>query len=408
MGTDRKSKFTNIDDFLNKEIPENLAEKLKVAGRIEQILRPTRTSAVSGSSQEPGPRPGSATQEISDEIDSLINNVKEMEDLVEQLEDMADDQLKDMSIPPVNGRVAKAAKSLGSSDGTITKDVIDQANLIRDFEPILLTGIDPVTASLTGQGIIDPDSGSFLNCNEFTRSFARKFRFKESEDMGDAEMPLADMSQNIAAAHESSLGRMMLDIIQKMIWNILWVKLIVDHVIINPSRLLIANPLDNIVLFFKRDCGRFRRPSSECRKQKGPLNKLLNKLRTTLICKVPPIFYDRYDPMEHGVRCPQTEPNCPDQSQGRELDIKKDKSLKQMTDVMDELGFSDCVNSSMFSSGEKIKIVGPGLPPECYENKNIVLQAVLDNSLNPPKNAKKNSVGTASNSSTITGAAEII
>lgn len=408
MATDKKSKFTNIDNFLNKEIPEELADKLRVAGRIEQILRPTRASAISSSSEEPGPRPGSAEKQIDDEINDLINNVKEMEDLVEQLEDMSDDQLKDMSIPAATNRVAKAARSLGSPDGTITKGVVDQANLIKDFEPILLTGVDPVAASLTGQGILDPDSGNFLNCNEFTRSFAKRLRFKEGDDTANAEIPLSDMNQDIAAAHESSLGRIILDIIQKLIWNILWVKLIVDHAIVNPSRILVANPLDSVVLFFKRDCGRFRRPSSECRKQKGPLNKLLNKLRTILICKVPPRFYDRYDPMEHGVKCPATEPNCLDQSQGRELSVKKEKSLRQMTDVMEELGFSDCVNSSMLSGGEKINIKGPGLPPECYENKNIVLQAVLDNSLTPPKNARKDSVGSASNSSTITGAAEIL
>lgn len=405
MPTDKTSKYFNLDDFLNQEISEEIADKLRIAGRIEQILKPTRTSAVSTSSQEDRPDPD--VSRVNNEIDDLIDHVAEMEDLVEQLEDMVDDHLKDMNIPPANDRVANAAKSLGSTDGTITKDVLDQADLIHDLAPMLLTGTDPIEAPLTGAGIVDPQSGDFLNCNQITRQLAKQLKFIENPNLENAEIPLDDMNQDIASAHENSLKRMILDIIMKLIWNIIWVKLIVDHAIINPLRLTIANPLDSVILFFKRDCGRFRRPSSDCRKSKGPINKLLNKLRVILICKVPPRFYKRYDPMENNVKCPATEPDCPPQTQGEEIKVKKDKSLAQMEQVMEQLGFSDCVNSDMLASGESIVITGPGLPPECYENERIVHQAILDHSLNPPVGSRKDSVGAASNSNVISGAADI-
>lgn len=404
---DKISKFFNLDDFLNQQIPDEIAEKLRVAGRIEQILKPTSTSAVSTSAQDD--LPDSEVDEVNREIDDLIDHVASMEDLVEQLEDMVDDHLKDMAIPPANDTVADAANSLGGENGVIDKNVIDQANLLSDLEPMMLTGTDPIAAALTGAGVVDPDSGDFLNCNEMTRALAKKLRFLENPNIGNPEIPLNDLNQDIAEAHEQSLGRMILDIIMKLIWNIIWVKLIVDHAIINPLRLIIANPLDNIILFFKRKCGRFKRPSASCREKNGPINKLLNKLRIVLICKVPPKFYKRYDPMENGVRCPASEPVCPPQTESSaERDLGGKGSLKKMEQVMDELGFSDCVNSDMLSMGERIDIKGPGLPPECYKKKGVVLQAALDASLNPSEGARKDSVGAASNSSVITGATDII
>lgn len=380
---DKISKSFNLDDFLNQEIPAEVAEKLRVAGRIEQILKPTRTSAVSTSAQEE--IPNAEINEVEREIDELIDHVADMEDLVEQLEDMVDDHLKDMAIPPVTERVANAAKRMGSTDGVITKPVLDQALLIMQIAPLLLTGFEPVGMALTGEAIVDPTSGSFLNCNEFTRSLVAGLEFLKNNDISNAEIPLSDLNQQIQSAHEDSLARMMLEIILKLIWNIIWVKLIVDHAIINPLRLIVGNPLDNIILFFKKECGLFRRPSSECRKKNGPVNIALDNLRNTLICKIPPKFYKRFNPMEHGVNCKFDEPTCPPQqaSEGPINDGEK-KILKVMEQIADELNFSECVNSDvLLGLARCTDPSGPGLPPECYDKALIVLQAILDDALNP-------------------------
>lgn len=383
MPLDNISKFANLDDYLNQEIPAELADRLRVAGRIEQILKPTITSAVSTSAQEPTP-----PRDIDNEIDDLIDHVAAMEDLIEQLEDMADDQLKDMAIPPATPRVAAAAKSLGSPDGTVNKDVLDQAQLINQVAPMLLIGTDPIAATLTGEGILDKKSGVFLNCNEITRSIVRQLEFLQNSEIDNPEIALDDLNQQIQAAHEDSLGRIMIDIILKMLWNIIWVKLIVDHGIINPARVLVANPLDSLILFFKEECGRFRRPSNECRKSKGPINIALNKLRITLICKIPPIFYPRFNPMEHGVVCPKEEKKCPPLSEGRSMegdkDLKKEGSLQKMTEIADELFPELCVSSDMLLGLARCFAPdGPGLPPECYSNAVTVLEAILDDALTP-------------------------
>lgn len=389
---DKISKFFSLDDFLNQEIPQEIADKLKVAGRVEQILRPTRASAVSTSAQDD--LPDAEVSSVNKEIDELIDHVAAMEDLVEQLEDMSDDHLKDMAIPSPNNRVSAAAKRLGSPNGEITKDVLDQAQLINQVAPILLTGNDPIAITLTGQGILDPNSGSFLNCNEITRALVKQLRLLENSDINNAEVPIEDLNQDINSAHEDSLARIMLEIILKMIWNIIWVKLIVDHGIINPGRILVANPLDNIILFFKKDCGFFKRPSKECLQRKGPINKLLNKLRIILICKIPPKFYKRFDPMEHDVRCPKEETVCKDQTEGRSMesdkDLKEKGSLKKMGEIVDELFPDLCLSTDdLLGLARCTDPTGPGLPPECYNAANIILQAILDDALSASSSKTK-------------------
>lgn len=388
MTLDSFNKFTNLDDYLNQEIPPDLANRLKVAGRVEQILKDTKVSAVSVAGDQP--IPDAQLDEINKEIDELIDSINFMEDLVEQLEDMSDDQLKNMAIPPATPRVAAAAKSLGSPDGTINKDVLDQALLIDQVAPMLLTGTDPVAAALTGQGIVDPNSGTFLNCNEITRALVKELEFLQNSNINNPNISLSDLNQDISAAHEDSMARMMLEIILKLIWNILWVKMVVDHAIINPARVIVANPLDSIILFFSHDCGRFKKPSSECREQNGPINKLLNQLRNTLICKVPPKFYKRFNPMDHDVVCPKKEFKCPESSDaGRSMENDSDTnakgSLNKMTEIVNELFPDACVDSDMLLGLARCSDPsGPGLPPECYNSAIVILSAILDNSLNPP------------------------
>lgn len=376
-----------IDNYLDKEIPDYILEQLKVEGRIKQVLKPTRTSTVSISGAEEDRVP-TGEEAAQDKIDELIDHVAEMEDLVEQLEDMVDDHLKDMSIPPANDRVSDAAKRLNpDGDGNINKDTLDQADLINDMAPILLTGQDPIESALTGEGIVDPNSGDFLNCNELTKDFVKQLKFLKNPTSDSPDYSIEDQGQKHAKAHEDSVNRMMLDIIAQMWWNIIWSRFLVDHGIINPTRMLIADPFDRLVMFFKRACNTrpFKNKSTNCIRREGPLNRILNRVRQVLICFVPKKFYKRYQNQSDLV-CPSNEEVCASRNEGSSMG-EKEEELYKMKNAMEKLELLDCVDSNDFiGDAKKLDINGPGLPPECYKNSGIILQAILDDALSPSSN----------------------
>lgn len=404
MPTDDKTKY-NITDFINQEVPDEIIRQLEIADRIKHFLKPTSTSAVSQSSECPedfGGRLGPSADDVSDEdkrdrrtrgeefdadtvndeLDSIINDVAGLEDLTEQLEDLADEHLKDMKIPPRNDRISDAAKKMGSLDGTINKNVLDNALATMDYYPLMALGQDPVLAALVGDGHID---GSWVECNEITSELAKTLK-KRIRDDYEAEDSIPDASSEITDDHEKSMLNMILEILLMLWWNMLWPKTVVDMGIINPIRMSIANPVDSLIGFFKKK--RFRRKGRDWLVRNGPINNALNRLRIILICELPPSIYPRYNPIVDIDCPPEKEDECiPNTSDGEEATIKEEAgSISQMGDFVDQAISDTCFNLKDLRANILEKLpTAFGASPECVQAAKTVLDEIISDALSPPK-----------------------
>jgi hypothetical protein len=355
-----------IADFVGKELPPDILEQLKIVGRVRHFLKPTSVSAVSQSENQPevSTTPLLNTErEVQDNISGLIDEVKEFEDQVEQLEDLLDEHLKDMAIPAVNGLVSEAIKQLGGDEGLITKEILDKAISIMDYFPIMSLGQDPVLAALTGDGTL---TGPYLQCNEITSSIGKEIKLIK-RDAPSPENSIKDTSMTIADNHEKRMKSMMLDIILNLWWNVLWTKFVVDMVIINPLRQMYAFPYDSAICFFKKS-PRFK------------INKLLNKARKLLLCEIPPKFYKNYKPFVE-IDCKNIEPKCSKEGERAEI------SSKDLGVIYDEIGDNTpCFNGDEFvDKANTDQPTGFGCPPECVKAAKIVLDAIMSDALTPPE-----------------------
>ena len=369
----------DINDLIGASIPPEVAEQLRVLGRVKFTPKDTSPSAVSRSGEDyvsPEEQQG-----INDQ-DAMLAHIGEMEDLVEQMEDMLDDLLKDMNIPvPQGSALESAVRNLGGDGSNINKDIVDTALAIIDNAPALYTGSDPFLAGL-GEGKID---GPFMNCSSITRAAASTWN-SSNPDLSDPEKPIIDNSTKIAEEFEQSKANMIIEMIQMLFWNILWAKYIVDVVIINPIRTIVAMPVDSLVMFFKKACGkrRFKKKSNDCIKSKGPLNRALNKLRCILLCEPPKLLWDieRYQPMVENFNC-----NCKNTKLGKcpenlttSQDIDEDGDIKEMENILNDL-FPDkdpCISQDdLLNNADRLNADKFGAPPQCLSSAKIVLEAVI-------------------------------
>jgi hypothetical protein len=237
-------KKVDIADLAGQQIPEEILEQLKVFGRVQYPLGKTVTSAVSTSA-------GDIDQEEIDElatVSGLIAHVASMEDLATQIEDMIDDLTADMNIPvPDSNRSLQDAVTALGGDGAITRDVFDKAQSLLAHAQILTNGYDPVMAALNGNGKIQ---GDYLDCDQVTRSIAATWNTPPPNEYAP-EDPIKDEASKIADDYEQNLGQMIIEILQNMFFNMIWPKYLVDLAIINPIRILVANPVDSLICFFK-------------------------------------------------------------------------------------------------------------------------------------------------------------
>lgn len=381
-------------DLINRgELPPEILDQLKVLNRIKFPLKPTTASAVSRSASQPdssNPEAFGDTYDPEFDVEKLINSVKNMEDLVEQLEDMSDELTKDMSIPFMNNSIQKAVKRLSPDATSITKDVFDKAIAMMDYFPLMVLGQDPVLGALTGDGSL---KGPYINCNEMSKSLG-KIMAVAPKRPADAESVVSDASVDVMESWEKSQAGMFLEIILQLWWNILWAKFIVDMAIINPARNIVALPLDTIIVFFKNDCGgRFKKPKKECvigtaeaqppySNAKGPLNKILNKIRKFLLCKIPLALYPRYNPIVP-IDCSNLETgDCPQDTEGN---TKAANNVSDMEAMYDDISnFDTCQNTKDWTAGiTKDKFDTMGIPPECVGAGKVVLDAVISDALTP-------------------------
>lgn len=385
-------KYTNLESFIGKELPQEIIEQLKVHERIKFSLKPTiDPSAVSSIgdsiSKSDITSPEKSNQE---EIDRLINSVDNLEKLVEQLEDMSDELTKDMNIPPVNDLVSAASKAMGSQDknGNITKDVFDNSLAAMDYFPALSLGYDPILSALTGDVGLD---GKWLECNELTKDLGKSISVSlKTEKL--PEETIDNQYDKVAKEFNDKQQNMALELILMLWWNIIWPKFIVDLSIIEPLRRMYAIPFDNLVLFFPRKCGTrwFKKKSKSCVEKFGPINKALEKFRNFLLCVIPPKAYPRYKPQFPFGKKPNCKANndsC-DPETSKEIEPNKDKgSIKQMGDIMDGIVDSPCNTSKEFlESVDKKTPSKLGTSPECMKSAKIVLDAVINDALQPKSN----------------------
>ena len=401
--SDEKPKY-KLADFVNKEIPPEVLEQLKIADRIRYVLKPTSTSAVSTSAQMPD-----LTPDVK--IDDLIKDVKDFEDLVEQLEDMVDDHLKEMSIPPETPRIADAIKTLDpNGPGTITKDVLDKALAIMDHLPMLTLGTDPVLAALVGDGTIN---GPWFNCNDFSAGLTDQLT-NPPRDETTAETGIKDQSEKIANNHEKRMLEMILEILLMLWWNMIWCKFVVDFSIINPIKVAIAWPFDKIVGFFMKTTDRnppakrsFKKPDAQWLDANGPITKLLKKLRVRLLC-LPYKIYPRYKPTvdiidEKGrkVNCSSIVKTCPPENEQQQKEFTSDN--KRMADLMSEItedfaGQSFCfTDDDLQGLANTLLPSGPGTSPECVKAAKVVLDAILADALSTSGGIPNSSNSTTKN-----------
>ena len=188
-------KLFNVEQLAGQQIPSEIAEQLKVLGRIQFPLKDT--SAPNGSAVS------SAGDQLSDDenanqtnISGILDHVEEMESLTDQLEDMLDQLTKDMAIPvdTDDASLKDAVSLLGGDGNTITKDIFDKAQAIIDHAPIMILGQDPVLASLTGNGKLE---GDYMNCDEITRGVAKAWNTADPKSYSP-ESILKDNSAQIS------------------------------------------------------------------------------------------------------------------------------------------------------------------------------------------------------------------
>lgn len=384
-----KEQYRQVSDFIDQAIPPEVLDQLEVLGRVKFPLKPTRVSAISSSATDyihPD------DQDDANTISGILSHVQDMESLADQLEDMIDDLTKDMDIPVTDNNLADAVRALDpTSDGNhITKEIFDRANAIIDHAPMLVTGSDPVLTAMTGDGKLE---GKFLNCDEIGRAIAEAWNTADPQEFSP-EDPVPDAGQKFANDFENSKQNIFKEMVLMLWWNIIWAKFVVDMVIINPLRSMIANPIDKIVLFFKNmrsKCGskarRFKKKSKECIKNHGPINKALSKLRMILLCKIPLKLYDkkRYKPMvEEPIDCTGVDDTCqPENVESPE--VNKDGGMLELSKAFEAILSEDpCITTDEFVQFlDKLKPEDLGTSPECLDAARKVLGAVVADALTP-------------------------
>ena len=378
-------KFVKIDDIPAGELPPEVADAVRnlllVENRVQFPLKPTVTSAVSTIGDEIP-----ADEDPLTRAENVVNDVKDMEDLIEQLEDSVDQLTKDMKIPASSPRISDAIKRLGGDDpNNITKDVFDTALGIVDNWPLIALGQDPVLGGLIGDGTLE---GPWEKCNQLGNQFSELVTVAAKKDY-DGETVIKNQSVKASEEFEGNMLKMILHILKMFWWNMIWAKFIVDLIIINPARQLVANPIDGILLFFKKfkykgtKYKRFKKKPQSILLLTGPINNFLTQLRKFLLCTLPnkPQFGidGYYDPLVE-IDCPP-EPPCVSEPQPNEGSEEVDEIEKASFNMVDD---DICINEKDMLKGEfDGGNVGLGASPECLKSSQIVIEVVIADALTP-------------------------
>ena len=393
-----------LDNLVGSEITPEVMQSLVTEGRITFPLKNTQTSAVS----QPEDQPDIDSKTTAEgNIDEYINSVKENEDMIKMLEDMRDDMLSKMKIPPASNSVAEAAKQLGSPDGTITLDIFNIAQTILDIIQQIQTGNDPVIGAITGNGTITAD---FIKCSEVTQAIADNWKIgKDAVNQTSDELHNENSMRSVSEAKESfakKMKNMYLYIRDMLWWNLIWARLVIFFIELLEK--VVAIPIDTPFLFLRF----FKKLTPDNYQKYGPIHKMLNKLKILLLCRVPSSAFKEYKPDEDiqvwyptgktgkfvylrelcsqetsSAECPPGQSPWPDESNtqgtydGSDAN-KKLASIKNIISVNFSENSQNCIPTNFISDlFKESKIEGPGMSPDCAEAAKKIIDAVQDDAL---------------------------
>jgi len=290
-------------DLVGKELdPETLGKILgnaKISFPDRPVDNPTYTST-SESKSDDCKNDISLTEKQIKRVDNLVDNVKHNEELVKTLEDMRDEMLKDMNIPPANKRIAKAAKLINGTNN-ITKETFDKAEAIIDIWEPLSKGYVSQLAPIIGDSRVTND---IKKCNDISKAAFDGLKFAKDEiDIDDIEDiyggTVADDIAKVTDEFENKMDDMFLYILNKLFWNYIWTRLWVG--IFDLLEKLIAKPIDTPIMILKGLFFRIPALTKANYYKFGPIHRALNKFRMIMLCKVPHKAWKDYEP-EAGIK----------------------------------------------------------------------------------------------------------
>ena len=402
--SDDNNNNIDISEFLGKEIDKATFDKLKIDSRIVFPDRPvTSPSAVSngeGDFETGEPDPDKALQD-------LLDNIKENEEYVKTLEDMRDDLIKDMKIPPANDTIMQAAKQLGSPDGNITKDIYDKAKIIAspDFSAITTLGFIPKLSALLGDGRI---YGPSKNCNEITQEIFDDFTIAlqdstPEEAKASLQKTIDETIADTNEQFEDKMDNMFTYIVNKLFWNHIWGR--IWSSVFDVLEKMIAKPIDVIVLILK-----WKSLTREHFYEHGPVHKLLNKFKIFMLCIVPKAAWSDYvpekelmvymyskNPVLHGMQhldvicgeaakyaeCVTKVENISDgelpEGENIEREAKTTDKLKQFFNAEETGENAECLSSNAHATFANLKDgKSSGVNADCMKAAQVVLEAIYN------------------------------
>lgn len=395
-----------VNNLIGQNLSTTQFSDLLVQNRISFPFKPTTVSAVS----QPGDK-SDYDKDTGTDVDAMIDSVKDNEDMVKVLEDMRDDMLAGMNIPPANDSIAEAAKALGSPDGSITKKVFDVAETILD--PIImepnLQGYSSIIAALTGNGKID---GDFLACNEVTKGIADSWTVSANKEgsLTSDELIKEGSGTAVQDARDTFAKKMkqMASYIFLMLWwEKVWARVVLFF--LEAIEKLIAIPVDTPFLILRF----FKKLTKKNYLRYGPIHKALNKLKVYLLCTVPKKAWKQYTPDPNikvwrnksktfislqelcsqnndveecpGVEAPEPAGLASNEDgnvRGWPKDADKmQKGLRNELDSSFPPGDLGCISARFTKLFPEEKFDGPGMSPECMDAAKKVFDAVYDDAM---------------------------
>jgi len=223
----------DIEDFVGKTIDDTDLQSLISGGHItfpeKEVTSTSTISQGSTDSCEDKNSDDGANKRNRDNLGDMIDNVKENEGLIKTLEDMRDDMLAGMNIPPASQSIGQAARIInGNEDDNITKDTFDKAEAILDiYFPYIAPGYVPQLTPLVGDTRI---INHLENCHDITKAAFEGLEFAEAgaspEDINAAvEKTTAEAIADTEQSFKDQLAATMLYLINKLFWNIIWCRM---------------------------------------------------------------------------------------------------------------------------------------------------------------------------------------
>ena len=291
------NEFTEDDlkENVGKNVTPELLGKLLNSGRLSFTHKDVKQPMdISSGTNKPKCHP--SVDKEKKELEDILDSIKENDELVKKLEDMRDDMLKDMNIPPASNSIAKAAALINGGPTNITKDTIDKAEAIIDIWEPISKGYVSQLIPLIGDTRIRND---ITKCSDITKAAFDGLKFAKG-DLSLEELEasygktIADDIADTEDAFAEKMNDMFMYFINMFFWNFIWSRLWVS--IIGMLEKLIAVPIDTPIIIIRGLLFHIPKLSKENYYKYGPIHKALNKFKMIILCKVPHKAWSDYNP----------------------------------------------------------------------------------------------------------------